>query len=100
MEFLVMGPVEARLDGRLVDLGPARQRALLARLVMAGEEVVPIDRLIDDLWHGEPTRSALGVVQAYVSNLRRVLEPERAPRSPARVLVSRAPGYALSGPSD
>lgn len=100
MRFQVLGPVEAVRDLDHLDLGGARQRAVLARLLITPGEVVAVDRLIDDLWDGAPTASALGVVQAYVSNLRRVLEPDRAPRTSAHILVTRAPGYALVGRTD
>ena len=50
--------------------------------------MVSVDRLLDDLWSGEPPPRAVGSLQAFVSNLRRTLEPDRPPRSPARRLVS------------
>lgn len=78
-----------------VDLGGRRQRSVLALLLVARGDVVSVDRLIDDLWHGEPPPRALGALQAYISNLRRLLEPDRAPRAPASVLVSSPPGYAM-----
>lgn len=91
----VLGALTASGEHGELDLGGPRQRGVLARLLVARGEVVPVDRLIDDLWRGEPPPRALGSLQAYVSNLRRLLEPERAPRAPATVLISRAPGYAL-----
>ena len=91
----LLGPLEATVDGRRVDLGGPRQRAVFALLLIARGEVVSVDRLIDDLWRGEPPPRATGALQAYVSNLRRVLEPDRAPRMPSSHLVSAAPGYAL-----
>jgi DNA-binding SARP family transcriptional activator len=81
----VLGPLAAEVDGHPVDLGGPRQRAVLALLVAARGEVVPVDRLIDDLWRGEPPPKASASLQAYVSNLRRLLEPRREPRAPARV---------------
>lgn len=83
------------MGDRPADLGGPRQRALLARLVLAGGEVVSTDRLIDDLWAGDPPPKALGALQAHISYLRRALEPDRPPRAPATVLISEAPGYAL-----
>ena len=77
------------------DPGPRLQRALLAILVVDARHVVPVDRLIDLLWREEPPAAALASVQAYVSQLRRLLEPGRPARAPARVLVTQAPGYAL-----
>ncbi|MEV7230077.1 BTAD domain-containing putative transcriptional regulator [Polymorphospora sp. NPDC051019] len=91
----VLGPLHATVGGTAVDPGGPRQRAVLARLVRAGGHVVSTDRLIDDLWRGEPPPKALAALQVYVSHLRRLLEPDRPPRTPAGVLVSVAPGYAL-----
>jgi DNA-binding SARP family transcriptional activator len=90
----VLGSVAADGDGVSLDLGSRKQRALLALLVAARGHVVPVDRIIDELWHGEPPPKAMATLQAYVSRLRRVLEPDHARRSSA-VLVSAAPGYAL-----
>ncbi|WP_067862624.1 BTAD domain-containing putative transcriptional regulator [Nocardia shimofusensis] len=91
----VLGALTAADERGELDLGGPRQRGVLARLLVARGEVVPVDRLIDDLWRGEPPPRALGALQAYVSNLRRLLEPQRPPRAPATVLISRAPGYAV-----
>ncbi|TQS45763.1 BTAD domain-containing putative transcriptional regulator [Cryptosporangium phraense] len=91
----VLGPLRAEVAGRPVELGSPRQRAVLARLVSARGHVVSTERFVDDLWQGEPPPKALAALQVYVSHLRRVLEPDRAPRTPAQVLVSAAPGYAL-----
>ncbi|MBH0776291.1 BTAD domain-containing putative transcriptional regulator [Nocardia bovistercoris] len=91
----VLGALTAADERGELDLGGPRQRGVLARLLVARGEVVPVDRLIDDLWRGEPPPRALGALQAYVSNLRRLLEPARAPRTPATVLISRTPGYAV-----
>ncbi len=62
--------------------------------------MVSLDRLIDDLWGTEPPPAATGSLQAYIANLRRILEPCRAPRTPPQVLVSRPPGYRLDVPAD
>lgn len=91
----VLGRMSATVDGAQVSLGTPGQRAVLARLVAAGRRVVSTDRLIDDLWAGEPPPRALSALQVHVSNLRRVLEPDRKPRTPASVLISAQPGYAL-----
>ncbi len=95
VQIQVLGPMEASDQRGGIALGGPKQRAVLALLVIARGEVVSVDRLIDDLWHGEPPRRALAALQAYVSNLRRHLEPDRAPRAQAELLVSRAPGYAV-----
>lgn len=93
-----LGAVRAWVGGEPVDLGGPRQRAVLGMLVAAGGRVVSTDRFVEDLWSGEPPPKALGALQAYVSHLRRLLEPDRAPRRPATRIVSTAPGYALALP--
>ncbi len=95
MKFLVLGPLAALGASGPLELGGPRQRSVLARLLVAGGEVVSVDRLLDDLWSGEPPPRAVGSLQAFVSNLRRTLEPDRPPRTHARRLVSSSPGYAL-----
>ena len=95
-DFGVLGPLEVvDAAGHRVDLGAPRQRAVLAVLLVHLNEVVSIDRLIDELWGETPPQAATASLQAYVSNLRRVLEPDRPPRTPPAVLVTEAPGYAL-----
>nr|WP_275980128.1 BTAD domain-containing putative transcriptional regulator [Couchioplanes caeruleus] len=95
----MLGPCGATVGGRAADLGGPRQRAVLARLVVAGGEVVSTDLLVHDLWgEAEVPAKALAVLQVHVSHLRRALEPGRARRAPAGVLVSAAPGYALRLP--
>lgn len=91
----VLGSLEAAVAGDVIDLGGRRQRSVLALLLVARGDVVSVDRMIDDLWRGEPPPRALAALQAYVSNLRRLLEPGRPPRTAARSLISRAPGYAV-----
>ncbi|MFD2352304.1 BTAD domain-containing putative transcriptional regulator [Nonomuraea ferruginea] len=96
----VLGEFAAEVNGEPVHPGGPRQRGVLALLVAARGQVVPVDRMIEDLWRGEPPARALMSLQAYVSNLRRLLEPGRPPRAPARLLVSAPPGYALRLPPD
>jgi DNA-binding SARP family transcriptional activator len=102
MWFSLLGPVEARDGaGRPLDLGSRRQRALLALLLLEADRVVSVDALVAGLWGEAAPAKAVASIQSYVSNLRRVLEPDRAPRSPAQVLVSRGTGYVLRvGPDD
>ncbi|MGK8524961.1 AfsR/SARP family transcriptional regulator [Nocardia asteroides] len=94
----VLGSFAAEAGGEPLPLGGPRQRGVLALLVAARGQVVPVDRMVEDLWRGEPPSRALASLQAYVSNLRRLLEPGRPPRTPARLLVSASPGYALRLP--
>ena len=95
LEYRILGPLEVVHESRRIDLGPYKQRGVLALLLMAGGRVVSLDRLIDQLWREQPPPSATASLQAYVSRLRRILEPGRGPRDPARVLVTQPPGYVL-----
>ncbi|MFF5107952.1 BTAD domain-containing putative transcriptional regulator [Streptosporangium sp. NPDC000509] len=95
LTFRALGPFQARHGETSLDLGGQRQMAVLARLLVAGGRAVPVTMLIDELWPGEPPAQALSTIQGYVSRLRRALEPGRAPREEAEVLVSAPPGYAL-----
>jgi len=100
LHFAVLGAFRVDRDGLQVDLGPRLQRMLLAILVIEARRVVPVDRLIDLLWRDEPPAAAMASVQAYVSQLRRLLEPGRPARAPARMLVTRDPGYLLRADDD
>jgi DNA-binding SARP family transcriptional activator/tetratricopeptide (TPR) repeat protein len=92
MEFRILGPLEVCTEeGRKLDL-TGKQRALLAILLLHANEPVSTDRLIDELWDGEPPDTAGKALQVYVSRLRKLLGPER--------LQTKAPGYLLRVGSD
>jgi basic membrane lipoprotein Med (substrate-binding protein (PBP1-ABC) superfamily)/DNA-binding SARP family transcriptional activator len=75
MQYRILGPLEVVDDAGspAPGLGPPKQRALLALLVLRVGEVVPADRIIELLWGGRPPRTAGHSVQVYVSELRRCL---------------------------
>ncbi len=100
VEVGVLGPVRVALDAREVDLGTPKQRALVAALALSRGRAVPVDTLVDLLWGDHFPPAVTATLQAYVSGLRRVLEPGRERRSPATVLVTVAPGYALKVADD
>jgi DNA-binding SARP family transcriptional activator len=95
VRFNILGPLEVLGGQRLVELGRPKQRALLAVLLVHANQVVALDQLIEELWGEEPPAQATASLQAYVSNLRRVLEPDRPARTLPRVLVTQPPGYRL-----
>ncbi|SER24794.1 BTAD domain-containing putative transcriptional regulator [Actinokineospora terrae] len=97
VEFRALGPVAATVCAQPVDLGAPKQRALLALLVSQVGQPVPVDVVVETLWAGHPPPSAITSLQSYVANLRRLLEPERAPRAPATVLRTSPWGYLLDG---
>jgi len=94
LEFRILGPLEAWRDGRPLKLGGERQRGLLATLLLNANEVVPAERLIEELYGGDPSGTAGNALQALVSRLRRLLDGE-AENAGEEVLVTRSPGYLV-----
>ncbi|MGI5166086.1 BTAD domain-containing putative transcriptional regulator [Spirillospora sp. CA-253888] len=94
MRFGVLGPLAVwTADGEQVRVPEAKVRALLADLLVHRGRVVPVDRLVDDLWNGAPPGSPAGTLRAKVSQLRRALaEAEAGGRG---LVAFRAPGYVL-----
>jgi class 3 adenylate cyclase len=88
VEFRLLGPLEVRRDEEPLRLSSAKQRTLLADLLLHQGEVVSVDRLIEDLWGGEPPAGARHALEAHASRLRQTLG-DSAP------LVARPPGYLL-----
>jgi DNA-binding SARP family transcriptional activator/pimeloyl-ACP methyl ester carboxylesterase len=98
VDFLLLGPLTARdADGRDVDLGGAKQRALLALLLLDTRRTVPIDRLIDELWGDDVPESARKMVQIHVSHLRRLLAPGMLETRPAGYAIDVAPEWTDLG---
>ncbi|WP_210438799.1 BTAD domain-containing putative transcriptional regulator [Nocardioides xinjiangensis] len=96
----VLGELTATRDGAVVDLGGRRQRAVLAGLVIHRDQVVPADRLVGCVWGEQPPVNASGALQAYVSHLRRRLEPDATARQREGVIARAGPGYVLRLPPD
>jgi DNA-binding SARP family transcriptional activator/ABC-type branched-subunit amino acid transport system substrate-binding protein len=82
----------------VVRLGGAKQKALLALLLLNSPEVVSSDRLIDELWGESPPADAQTALHAHVSRLRKLLEPDHS--GEPELLVTRTPGYMLLTDND
>ncbi|MGW3351945.1 BTAD domain-containing putative transcriptional regulator [Nonomuraea rubra] len=95
VEIRVLGPVEVVEAGRPRRLGPLKERTLLCLLVLADRRAVSPHVLVDRLWGDDPPPEPLVSLRAYVSNLRRALEPERRPRTPS-LLSHGTAGYRLA----
>jgi DNA-binding SARP family transcriptional activator len=95
VEFRLLGSLEARDEDGPIALGGSKQRELLTILLLNVNEVVSNDRLIDELWGAQPPKTAPKSLQVLVSQLRKVLEPDRGSGESGRVVVTRAPGYSL-----
>ena len=88
VEFAILGTIEARVNGKALELGGGKQLALLAVLLLHANEVVSRDRLIDALWGEHPPSSVQQSLDSYVSRLRKALGADR--------LLRRSRGYVLT----
>ena len=87
MDFRILGPLEVRDRGRLIELNRAKHRALLTLLLLKPGDVLSTDELIDGLWGECPPRTAKGALQNYVAQLRQALG--------SGLLLTRSGGYML-----
>ena len=85
--FRLLGPLEVTSEGTPLELGGPKQRALLALLLLDAGRAVSTDRLIEALWGEQPPRTAATSLQNFVSQLRKVLGPDR--------IVTKPPGYLI-----
>jgi predicted ATPase/DNA-binding SARP family transcriptional activator len=92
LSFGLLGPLVVEVGGRPVELTGSRTKAVLAILLAHANSVVSADRLIDDLWAGQPTPGAPVTLQGYVSDLRRALTDALGEPAP---VVTRRPGYLV-----
>jgi DNA-binding SARP family transcriptional activator len=87
VEFRVLGPLEIRVNGRLIAIPAPKQRALIAMLLVHANEIVSTRRIIENLWNGEAPATARNTVQTLVLRVRRKL--------PEDSLIHRDGGYLL-----
>jgi DNA-binding SARP family transcriptional activator/pimeloyl-ACP methyl ester carboxylesterase len=91
VEFRVLGPLEVTAGGQSLGLAGARTRAVLTMLLVHANQVVSSDRLIGELWPGQPADRATGSLQVRLSELRKAFRSA----GEADRLVTRPPGYLL-----
>ncbi|MER6452920.1 BTAD domain-containing putative transcriptional regulator [Streptomyces sp900105245] len=94
--FKVLGSFRVEVGGQPSDTRGRLARMVLVQLLLARGAVVPTERIVERLWPHRVPPSAQASLHAYIARLRRTLEPERAPRTPARLLVSAPYGYSLA----
>src|SRR5205814_2094656 len=87
VRFRVLGPVEIDRDGSVVALARRQERCLLGILLLEQGRLVPVERLCDLLWDGEPPEHARRGLQSHAARIRAVLSDAE--------LVSRSGGYLL-----
>ncbi|MFG1776391.1 BTAD domain-containing putative transcriptional regulator [Micromonospora sp. NPDC049048] len=90
LRFRLMGPVEFHDGVQWRGIGSAKQRALLAMLLLKADQVVSLEQLVAELWDDHPPASASGLVAGYAWRLRRALDDRDG-----QVLTTRSPGYRL-----
>jgi DNA-binding SARP family transcriptional activator len=99
LRFALLGPLRAWRDDTELDLGPSKQRAVLAVLLLNANRPTPTSKIIDAVWGELPPENGVNVVQKYVAGLRRILEPGRSPRTPGQLLALDEAGYTLHVPA-
>jgi DNA-binding SARP family transcriptional activator len=97
MEFRILGPVEVRADDQRIDIGHARQRSVLAVLLLDLGQVVPAERLIDRVWGEDPPASVRNVLYGCVAKLKAALARAQDPHVR---LARRSGGYLLEADHD
>ena len=96
VSYRLLGPIEATRDGRTIDLGGPKQRAVLAVLLLDAGKVVATDRIIQAVWGDDAPASVVAGLHAYISNLRKAL---RDSITGVSAIVRRAPGYSIDVPA-
>ncbi|GII59553.1 SARP family transcriptional regulator [Planotetraspora thailandica] len=95
-----MGPLRVWRGDIEVDAGPRQQRALLALLLAQHGRPVGLGELVDLIWVTDPPATAVNIIQKYIGALRRILEPDVAPRSSGSYLARQGNGYRLTAGPD
>jgi DNA-binding SARP family transcriptional activator len=95
MRFGILGTLRIQGPGGAVPVLGHKRRVLLTALLARANDVVPVDQLVDWLWPDRPPRSAVPTVQAHVSALRRVIEPDRERWAASQTLLTRPTGYLI-----
>src|SRR3954471_3950309 len=96
MRVTLLGPVAAVAGGKDLALGGLKQRAVFALLALNAGRVVPLDRLVDELWSEEPPSRATLSLQSYVARLRHVLAATSLADEDAPTILTRPPGWLLT----
>ena len=98
--FAILGPLQVTSGSSVVALGGRQQRAILARLLIAGSTGASTEQLGDMLWGERPPSGFATTIQTYVFHLRKALEPDRGRGAPGQVLVTENGRYRLVFPPD
>lgn len=91
MLFRLLGPLEVFTGGKVVRIRSARQRTVLAMVLLDANRVVQLDRIVGAIWEDHPPVTARGQVQTCVSALRELLRTA----GPDVSIVTSAAGYGI-----
>jgi DNA-binding response OmpR family regulator len=91
VEFWLLGPTRMTVNGAEVAIRGGRLRQLLGLLLVHRGEVVGVDRLVEELWEGNPPDSASAALRVHVSRLRKLL----AAANCEELLATRPSGYRI-----
>lgn len=98
MDYRLLGPLSLRGDNGAGVLSAAKQRQLLALLLLHANQIVPVTSIVREVWNDEVPPSSHATVQTYVLRLRKVLAAAAgvtARRVSTEMLVTRTGGYLL-----
>ncbi|MQA80282.1 MAG: tetratricopeptide repeat protein [Streptosporangiales bacterium] len=85
--FRLLGPLRVTRDGREVSLPAAKERVVLAALLLAAGRAVSVEQLIDSVWGDSPIATARQSLAVYVYRLRSAVGEE--------LIVSAGNGYRV-----
>jgi ABC-type transport system substrate-binding protein/DNA-binding SARP family transcriptional activator len=91
VEFRILGPLQVLEGGRELQLGPAKERAVLGALLLHSGSVVSRTQLVDSVWGETAPLTAAKALNNYVSQLRKTLSQDDA-----ELILTRPPGYVLT----
>lgn len=92
----ILGRVRATLGDVEIELGPPKQRAVLALLALQPGHPVSLAEVTAALWEGKPPSSASHLVHTYVARLRQALDSGMPRRQRTNVIGSVPGGYRLT----
>jgi DNA-binding SARP family transcriptional activator len=98
LQYKVLGPLEVLDGGRDCTPTPPKVRQVLALLLLRANQVVAVDALIEEVWGEDPPLSAVGTMQTYIHQLRKLLDRQGRRRDGGEWLVTKPPGYLLAVP--
>lgn len=96
VKFFILGPLSACRGTTILDLGPSKQRSLLALLALKANQPVTHTEIIDSIWAENVPASVKNLVHTYIARLRLKLELRSRPRGSGQVIASTVHGYMLN----